>query len=530
MTPAEKPINIHGYLDIARRRKWYIIIPLAISIMVSLGVCKVLPKIYRATTVILVQPQSVPEKFIQSTITATVMDRLNTISQEILSRTRLEKIIQEFNLYADLRKRQPMEVVVGKMTKSIEVTIAKGLQGGYHTENTQNAFSISYEGEEPRTVMMVTNKLASLFIEENLKVREMQAESTSEFISKELSRVEELLAKKEQELRNFRERNMGQLPQQLDANLKILEGLQQQMKRIGEGIRAAEDRSTVLQGQIEILARPQISAAPSFGSRRELTPNGEEISSGQVAADPIITQYNQLRRDLSSAQSKYTDSHPDVIDLKKKIAHLEPRVKELLAKQEAIAEAWRKETKAQLEREPSAKTAIPVTDPVTERIIAQYKEQYASSILEARRYKEEERKLKEQIGLYQKRIEDTPKKEQEMLLLTRDYDLLKANYQSLMDKKIQSQMAENLEHKQQGEQFKILDPARLPETPVKPDRKKILLVGTFLGLVSGLGLAWFRESMDQSFYSVADLEDYLNLSVLAEIPSLRPERVASIKK
>jgi polysaccharide chain length determinant protein (PEP-CTERM system associated) len=526
MNEIQKPLDIHSYLDIARRRKWYIIIPLTISIVVSLAVCKVLPKVYKATTLILVQPQSVPEKYIQSTITATVMDRLNTISQEILSRTRLEKIIQEFNLYADLRKKQPMEVVVGNMTKSIEVTVAKGLQGGYPTEKTQNAFSISYEGEEPRTVMMVTNKLASLFIEENLKVREMQAESTSEFISKELSRVEEVLAKKEQELRNFRERNMGQLPQQLDANLKILEGLQQQLKRTGEGIRAAEDRSTVLQGQIEILARPQTSAAGNFGSRRELTPNGEEISSGQISDDPIITltQYNQLERDLRSAQSKYTDSHPDVIDLKKKVAHLEPKVKELLAKQEAMAEAWRKETKAQQERGLSVKNAHPVTDPVTERLIAQYKEQYTSSILEARRYKEEEKRLKEQIGLYQKRIEDTPKKEQEMLLLTRDYDLLKGNYQSLMDKKMQSQMAENLERKQQGEQFKILDPARLPEKPIRPDLQKILLVGMFIGLVSGLGLAWFRESMDQSFYTVADVEEYLKLSVLAEIPSLRPER------
>jgi uncharacterized protein involved in exopolysaccharide biosynthesis len=187
-----------------------------------------------------------------------------------------------------------------------------------------------------------------------------------------------------------------------------------------------------------------------------------------------------------------------------------------------MAEARLKELKANQEGNLSGNTSI--TDPATERILAQYRERYNSAVLEAKRLKDEEKKLKEQIDLYQRRIEDTPKREQEMLVVTRDYDLLKANYQSLLDKKIQSQMAESLERKQQGEQFKVLDPARLPEKPVKPDRNKILLVGTFIGLVSGLGLAWLRESMDQSFYSVADLEDYLKLSVLAEIPDLRPEK------
>jgi succinoglycan biosynthesis transport protein ExoP len=414
-----------------------------------------------------------------------------------------------------------MEVVVEKMTKAIEVDVAKGLQGGYRNDKAQNAFSISYEGEEPRTVMLVTNKLASLFIEENLKVREMQAEGTSEFIGKELSKIEEELVKKEQDLRRFREKHMGQLPQQLDANLKILEGLQQQFKRTGEGIREAEDRSTVIQGQMELLTRSQISKNDSESGNGPAL-GTEDIRNAQISEDPIITQWKQLKRDLNSMRSKYTDSHPDVIDLQRRIANLEPRAKELLKKQEAMAEARLKELKANQEGNLSGNTSI--TDPATERILAQYRERYNSAVLEAKRLKDEEKKLKEQIDLYQRRIEDTPKREQEMLVLSRDYDLLKANYQSLLDKKIQSQMAESLERKQQGEQFKVLDPARLPEKPVKPDRNKILLVGTFIGLVSGLGLAWLRESMDQSFYSVADLEDYLKLSVLAEIPDLRPEK------
>jgi uncharacterized protein involved in exopolysaccharide biosynthesis len=144
--------------------------------------------------------------------------------------------------------------------------------------------------------------------------------------------------------------------------------------------------------------------------------------------------------------------------------------------------------------------------------------------LEVRRLKAEVRNLKDQIALYQKRIEDTPRREQELTLLTRDYDLLKTNYQSLLDKKIQAQMAENLERKQQGEQFKILDPARLPETPIKPDRNRILLIGVMMGLMAGLGLTWFRESLDRSFHSVSDVEVYLAIPVIATVPNLQEEK------
>ncbi|MGZ3536793.1 MAG: Wzz/FepE/Etk N-terminal domain-containing protein, partial [Thermodesulfobacteriota bacterium] len=168
-------------MDIGFRRKWYIIIPLVICVLGSYGVCKYLPKVYKATTLILVQPQAIPENYVRATLTDTVANRLNTISQEILSRTRLEKVIQEFELYPKIRKTRPLEEVVEIMRKAIEVKVQEPRR-----DATTNSFSISYEGEEPKIVMLVTNKLASLFIEENLRVREDRAEGTSEFLSKEL--------------------------------------------------------------------------------------------------------------------------------------------------------------------------------------------------------------------------------------------------------------------------------------------------------------------------------------------------------
>jgi uncharacterized protein involved in exopolysaccharide biosynthesis len=237
-----------------------------------------------------------------------------------------------------------------------------------------------------------------------------------------------------------------------------------------------------------------------------------------IPEDPLIIQLNNLKRELASAQSKYKETHPDVIDLKKKIANLELKVKKLFERQEA--------ERAGTGMSDESLSGFTL-DPNTARLIAQYTEQYNSAMLEAKRLKEEIKNLKEQIGIYQKRIEETPKREQEIALLTRDYDLLRTNYQSLMEKKIQARMAENLERKQQGEQFKILDPARIPVKPFKPDRNKMLLMGGVIGLVAGLGLVWFRESMDQSFHAVSDLEEYLGIPVIAAIPNLIEERKAA---
>jgi len=509
----QKSFNIQDYLEIGLRRKWYIIIPLFACVLVSFGVYKYLPKVYRATTLILVQPQRVPESYVQTTITDSVAGRLSTISQEILSRTRLEKVIQEFNLYSDMRKTLSLEEIVETMRKEIEVKVQTTPQ----SERTQNSFSISFEGKDPKTVMLVTNKLASLFIEENLKVRESQAEGTAEFLSRELAEMDERLRQKENLIRNFKERSMGQLPQQLDANLRILERLEQQLQTTSENLRAAEDRTMLLQNQIE-----QLKTRGQFSMSRR--PHGD-VGSGTdetdrqgIPEDPLVVQLNNLKRELANAQSKYKDTHPDVIDLKKKIANLEVKVKRLFERQEA-------------ERPGTGVGDESLSgftlDPNASRLIAQHTEQYNSSMLEVKRLKEEIKNLKEQIGVYQRRIEETPKREQEIALLTRDYDLLKGNYQSLMEKKIQAQMAENLERKQQGEQFKILDPARIPEKPVKPDRNKMLLMGGVIGLIGGLGLVWLRESIDRSFHVVSDLEAYLGIPVIATIPNLIEERKAA---
>lgn len=263
MKNVEKNFNIREYLEIALRRKWYILIPLVISILFSFPVYKRLPKIYKATTLILVQPQKVPEAYVRSIITAPITERLNTISQEILSRTSLEKVIKEFDVFPNIRNEVPMEVIIEQMRKMIDIRVQS--RGA-----TQSTFSISFEGENPAKVMKVVNNLASLFIEENLKVRELQAEKTAEFITKELYATEGQLKRKEEDLRKYKEKYIGQLPQQLDANLRILERLQQQLKTTSDNIRAVEDRSILLQDQIERLRSSNSLESPKGCEEKEI--------------------------------------------------------------------------------------------------------------------------------------------------------------------------------------------------------------------------------------------------------------------
>jgi polysaccharide chain length determinant protein (PEP-CTERM system associated) len=508
MINTEKVFNMENYFKMGLRRKWYIIIPFTLSVIISYGVYKYLPKEYKASTLILVRAQKVPESYVRATLTEPVTERLNTISQEILSRTRLEMIIKQFNLYPDMVNKSHMEEIVDMMKTKIGVRVEQ-----------ESAFSISFEGRDPRTVMTVTNKLASMFIEENLKSRESRVEGTAQFIGRELQTVESTLRKKEDTVRRYKEKNMGHLPQQLDANLRILDRLQEQFRTTSESLRAAEERLVFLQGQIEQAADQQSErrrSSATLSARRSLTQGESGLE------DPLVTQLNTLKRDLADTEAKYTESHPDVADVKRKIAALVSKMK----KQEEERQRRLRELrgrKGEIVTDSNLDVSSPESESATEGLIAQYKEQFIETQSEVKRMKGEIVSLKEEIALYQKRIEDTPKKEQEMVNLNRDYDLLRGQFQSLMDKKYDAQMAENLERKQQGEQFMVLDPARLPEKPFKPNRNGLLAMGALLGFGIGLGLTWFRESMDRSFHEVSDVETYLKLPVVATILNLNEE-------
>jgi uncharacterized protein involved in exopolysaccharide biosynthesis len=256
-----EPTDITRYLDIMAKRKWWIVIPFLLTILAGLTHVLVAPKVYEAQTLILVQPQRVPEDFVRTIVSATVEDRLRTIIQQVTSRTNLERIIQKHGLFSSRENRMILDQKVVLLREHISINVSHGTRG---RDRDASAFTITFRGKDPRKVMKVTNDLATNFISENLKIRESQALGTSEFLSEELESAEKRLAVKEEELKQYRERYMGGLPEQLGTNLSILERLQGQMEQLLSSLRDGENRRIAIQAQIAEQKRERARQAETY--------------------------------------------------------------------------------------------------------------------------------------------------------------------------------------------------------------------------------------------------------------------------
>lgn len=476
------------YLDVMRRRRWAFIIPAVTIAVLTVPIVLSLRPTYKSTTLIMVEAQKVPQEFVRTTVSSPIEDRLKTISQQILSRTRLERVIREFKLYrqndqapakagwatrwrnrwgkpeAERKGSGVPLAVVERMQKNIEIMVKGG-----------NTFSVSYMGQDPETVMNVTNKLASLFIEENLKVREAQAEGTSEFLESELQTVRKRLEENEEELKKFKEQYMGELPGQLDANLRTLDRLQFERQRLQDSLKSAEDRYLVLSQQI-----------------------GSGLQAGERTAPALAIRLQELRARLVNLQTEYKDEYPDVLLVKREIASVEAELKR---------GPKSKETTKAGGREPSL-----VSFQLTEQ------EREITSI------KRREQEVAAQIKQYEQRVDRTPAREQQLTQVLRDYENARKNYQTLLDKRQDARIAESLERRQKGEMFRILDPANYPETPFKPNRVRLMLLGLVVALGAGMGTALLREQLDPSLQGEDGLIDATpGIPLLATVPFVVPQ-------
>ena len=485
-----KDFTLDEYLEILRRRMWYIIIPFVL-VMVGASIYAIIaPREYKASTLVLVSPQSVPEDLVHATVTSRVEERLQSIAQEVMSRTRLETIMTEFRLYEKERKHLSKEEVVELMRKNIKVELPT-------KKDERGSFAISFISNDPNTAMAVANRLSSLFIEENLKIREKQASGTTEFLTNELAESKAKLDQMEASVTQYKRRFMGGLPEQRDTNLKILDQMQNQNQRISESLRAAEDRKLFIQKQLTDMDMPAsipVAAGSGKDSQSSIKPSLTQKDAGSaVAADTggtYETKKDKLKRELEDLRTKYTDNHPDVIAMKKRMADLEKN----------------KDTyDNDIKKDPRYK---------------ELKNQLTITSLEIKRLHDESASVSAQINKYMGRIEQTPAREQDMASLLREYESTKVAYETLVKKSQGAEQAENLEKRQKGEQFKIIDPARVPEEPFSPDVPKILLISLFAGLAGGMALAFIREQMDRSFHDAADVELSLGIKVLATIPKI----------
>ncbi len=487
--------NIFQYVQLLLRRKWLIIFTAVFLLIAGFLFCLFSPLIYKASTLIVTVPQKVPETYIHSTVTGSNDDRIRSILQEITSRTSLEKLIKKYDLYPDMRKRYPMETVVEKMKEDIQIEEAEIARKKRSRKSQFLSFYLTYQGRNPEKVAQVTNALANSFVEQNLALRTTQAENTAKFLESQLKKIYIELKKREESLKNYKLSHMGELPEQTASNVATLTALQQQLQSLEENIRRAQDR--------EMLLRQQLS---DEGIAMRATAADDEKSTHKTGTPIGALSLPELQARLKILKSRYTEEHPDIIALKKAIKE-----------REKIPAGGEKSHAA------SDLSGNPALDAL--------KFQLKSAELDIRQMKEERKQLKEQIAGYQQRIENAPKREQELIDLTRDYENLKQTYDSLLQRKLEAQQAAALERRQQGAQFRIVDPAMVPEKPVKPKLKKLLPMILALAFGAPIALAFGLDLISPNFYDPDDVTKAFGLPVLACIPRLlTPQEKQEIRR
>ena len=482
------PSDLSDFWEIFLRRRWWFVIPPLVIAAATLGVVLELPKTYRSETTILVEPQKVPSEYVKATVTIDVNDRLQTISQEVLSRTRLQKIIDQFGLYRTTSRRERVirswtqgsqetqEDLIEMMRKDItlepaETVVNQETPGRGHE---LAAFKIAYQGRDPALAQQVTRQLASLFIEENLRVREQQAEGTNEFIDSELEKARQALDVQEKRLREFKAQYMGALPEEQQANMQLMGQFQALLQANGDAIARAQDQKAYYQSLLTALGKH-----------------------GPQQAKPFVQNTLETRRaELAVAEEKNKPDHPDVVRLRGEVAALEKLVQETSKTQDDTAPPGSLDAPDQIHSQ-----MLVLDQEITRR---------------NQRQTEIENKIKQ----VQSRVEILPAVEQQLSEITRDYTISKGQYQSLLEKKNASAMAAEMERGAKGEQFRILDPATLPEKPYKEDVVKLSLLGCFGGILCGCALGLFMEFRDKTIQNDRDMAFYLPSPRLASFPQL----------
>jgi polysaccharide chain length determinant protein (PEP-CTERM system associated) len=476
----ERELTLADYLAMLRRR-WMLIVVLAlVGGPLAYGVSRFLPNRYKSQTLVLVERPSVPEKIVASLDNEDLSLRLSSMQQQILSRSRLEPIVNQYGLFSNEVNKVPMEDLVGRLQKAIEVTPILPMAA---TQNQLPGFYVNVTMGNARTAQQVCTAVTSMFIEENLRLRQQHSEDTTQFLMNQLAEAKANLDQQDAKLAEFKGHYLGSLPDQEQMNLNLLSNMTSQLDAATQALARAQQEKSFA----ESMLAQQIAAWQATQTGRS-----PETLEQQLAA---------MQTQLATLQSRYTDDYPDVIKVKNDIAALK---KQIAASDTQKATDPTKTQKNTLEPTQIAQLRAQVRN--FDQVIAE-------------KTKEQE-KIKQQINLYQVRVQSTPAVEQQFKELTRGYQTALDSYNELQKKRDEAAMAAELNRKQQGEQFRVLDPANLPDKPSFPNRPLFAVGGLGGGLALGLGIAFLLEMKDSSLKTERDVEFALRLPVLAIIPEI----------
>jgi len=484
-------LDVQRILGIVRRRHMYFLVTLVVGWAAVWGASWVLPARYKSGTLILVEQPTMPKNYVEPNVSEDLQDRLQSISQQILSRTRLLLIIDKLHLYGTGRHVKTPDEKVELMRKDIDIEL---VQDSHNQSIT--AFRISYSAHDPHVAQQVTSELTDLFIDENLKVRQQESEDTTKFIESQLDNARTSLAEQEARVREFEGKHEGELPTQQASNLQILSGLQAQLQNEQDALNNAKQQKIYFQALME--------------QYRTLRGTTKTADGGPTDLPAMERELETLRTKLADLSAHYTDRYPDVQNLKTQIANTEKLRERLLAdlKRNAGAHA----DKGAVAQEADDASRNPA--------MLQLQGQVQANQVEIVNREQAIVGLKARVGLYQERLNNEPAREQEMADLTRGYEQSKANYDDLLKKKNQSEMATSMEQMQQGERFRMLDPPSLPAKPDFPNRMKLCGIGLGVGFALGLVLVAGLELMDDRLQSEKEIKALLPAAIISEIPEI----------
>jgi polysaccharide chain length determinant protein (PEP-CTERM system associated) len=468
--------TVEDGIEILERRRWWFAIAAAIGLAFGGVALFVLPPRYTSETTILVEPQEVPDSIVKTTVVLDIENRLRTLHERVTSYANLTALVDRLGVERlDPSGGMSREALMASITRDLTVNL-KTVAG-----KASNVVVITYTSSDPQVAKDVAAEISSTFIAENLKDRTQQAQSTAEFLDRELDRMRTQVAAAEEKVRAFKEQRMGALPSQLESNLRSLDRLNLELNSNLEAQTALQQRISMLQSQ---------------------TPGSTSSSGGAYAPDPgsAAGALMDARRRLREAQLVYTESHPNVIQARERVASLEKEVAEEMKK---------------------PRDEIQVIDPAALGL----RRELGAARIEADARRREETRLRGEIAALQQRVDTTPKMETELLGMTRDYDNLTKQYQDLLSKKFMASLARNLEQAQKSERFNVLRPARVPSSPSFPDPPRTLGAGVALGLLVVVLLIGIAEFRNPSFRSVARLTRMTGLPVVASVPRIDDTRI-----
>ena len=488
---SKQSLKVRKYLDLFLRKKFFILIILLLSLPAGLGVYLVTPKVYQATSLLSYQKQKISPNKMSPDIASRIRDVVSTLTQIVTSRTNLEALISSYNLYKKEREKLPMEDVVEMMRNKIVI----------RPQSRGDVFTISFTGSDPAKVVKVTNALAAKFIEENLKYRQERATETTSYTSDELQMAKLVMDRKENAMRDYKLKYYNEMPEQRETNVARLIALQEQYQSKQESIQDLERTLVLIQDQLGNRKR----MLGNFSTLAELDSKSKQGDIPSIGGS--IQKLAKMKLMLDRLLIKYTEKHPEVKRIRKIIARLEKEVKA----QEGQGNGGLND---------SAQSGMSVYKKriAFDSVIVQLEAQRKNIKLNIAAIKKEKDQLKQKIEQYEKWVAAAPIREAEWTALTREYSQLKRHYDYLVSQNLQAKSMLNLERRQKGSQFKIEDPARYPQKPIKPDF--FIIVGGALcaGLALSFGATLLLDFLDSSFRDEEEMENFLGVPLITTVP------------